>query len=60
MRQYETDNNLMQNCLDSCYVDYVEVLDYDNPIYKTVHRDVVTHTERVLDYTVCSVCGTMK
>ncbi|MBD5097164.1 MAG: hypothetical protein HDT40_09265 [Lachnospiraceae bacterium] len=46
--------------MGSTWSDYVTVTDYDNPIYKTVHHDAVTHTERVLDYTDCSVCGAHK
>lgn len=60
LRQYEIDNNLQSNCLDACWVDYIEVPDYNNPIYTTVHHDAVTHTERVLDYTECTVCGAHK
>ncbi len=59
-RQYERDNNLKSNCLDACWSDYIEVPDYNNPIYTTVHHDAVTHTERVLDYTECTVCGAHK
>ena len=46
--------------MGNTWSDYVTVTDYDNPIYKTVHHDAVTHTERVLDYTECSVCGAHK
>lgn len=46
--------------IGNTWSDYVTVTDYDNPIYKTVHHDAVTHTERVLDYTDCSVCGARK
>lgn len=46
--------------IGNTWCDYVSVTDYDNPIYETVHHDAVTHTERVLDYTDCSVCGAMK
>lgn len=60
LRQYEIDNNLKSNCLDACWSDYIEVPDYNNPIYTTVHHDAVTHTERVLDYTECTVCGAHK
>lgn len=60
LRQYERDNNLKSNCLDACWSDYIEVPDYNNPIYTTVHHDAVTHTERVLDYTECTVCGAHK
>lgn len=60
LRQYEIDNNIKSDCLDACWVDYIEVPDYNNPIYTTVHHDAVTHTERVLDYTECTVCGAMK
>lgn len=60
LRQYEIDNNLQSNCLDACWSDYIEVPDYNNPIYTTVHHDAVTHTERVLDYTECTVCGARK
>lgn len=60
LRQYEIDNNLKSNCLDACWSDYIEVPDYNNPIYTTVHHDAVTHTERVLDYTDCTVCGARK
>lgn len=60
LRQYEIDNNLKSNCLDACWSDYIEVPDYNNPIYTTVHHDAVTHTERVLDYTECTVCGVHK
>lgn len=60
LRQYEIDHNLKSNCLDACWSDYIEVPDYNNPIYTTVHHDAVTHTERVLDYTECTVCGAHK
>lgn len=60
LRQYEIDNNLKSNCLDACWSDYIKVPDYNNPIYTTVHHDAVTHTERVLDYTECTVCGAHK
>ncbi len=60
LRQYERDNNLQSNCLDACWSDYIEVPDYNNPIYTTIHHDAVTHTERVLDYTECTVCGAHK
>ena len=60
LRQYERDHNLLSGCLDACWSDYIEVPDYNNPIYTTVHHDAVTHTERVLDYTECTVCGAMK
>lgn len=60
LRQYEIGHNLKSNCLDACWSDYIEVPDYNNPIYTTVHHDAVTHTERVLDYTECTVCGAMK
>lgn len=60
LRQYEIDHNLKSNCLDACWSDYIEVPDYNNPIYTTVHHDAVTHTERVLDYTECTVCGARK
>lgn len=46
--------------IGNTWSDYVTVTDYDNPIYKTVHHDAVTHTERVIDYTDCSVCGKHK
>lgn len=60
LRQYEIDHNLKSNCLDACWSDYIEVPDYNNPIYTTVHHDAVTHQERVLDYTECTVCGAHK
>lgn len=60
LRQYEIDHNLKSNCLDACWSDYIEVPDYNNPIYTTVHHDAVTHTERVLDYMECTVCGVHK
>lgn len=60
LRQYEIDHNLKSNCLDACWSDYIEVPDYNNPIYTTVYHDAVTHTERVLDYTECTVCGAHK
>lgn len=59
-RQYERDNNLKSNCLDAFWTDWIEVPDYNNPIYTTVHHDAVTHTEQVLDYTECTVCGAHK
>ncbi|MDE5966431.1 MAG: hypothetical protein K2G89_06325 [Lachnospiraceae bacterium] len=46
--------------MGNTWSDYVTVTDYDNPIYNTVHHDAVTHTERVLDYTDCTVCGARK
>lgn len=52
---YEKEHNLYS--LSSCYVDYIEVPDYDNPIYETVHHDAVTHQE--VDYYKCS-CGATK
>lgn len=60
LRQYEIDHNIKSNCLDACWSDYIEVPDYNNPIYTTVHHDAVTHTEQVLDYTECTVCGAHK
>ncbi len=60
LRQYEIDHGLYSNCLDACRSDWIEVPDYNNPIYTTVHHDAVTHTERVLDYTECTVCGAHK
>lgn len=42
------------------YVDYIEVPDYNNPIYDVVHHDAVTHTERVVDFSECTVCGAHK
>lgn len=59
-RQYEIDHNLKSGCLDAFWTDWIEVPDYNNPIYTTVHHDAVTHTERVLDYTECTVCGAHK
>lgn len=59
-RQYERDHNLVSNCLDAFWTDWIEVPDYNNPIYTTIHHDAVTHTERVLDYTDCTVCGIHK
>ncbi|MCM1162009.1 MAG: hypothetical protein NC412_12385 [Roseburia sp.] len=41
-------------------ITYETVPDYDNPIYEIVHHDAVTHTERVFDYTDCTVCGAHK
>lgn len=46
--------------IGNTWSDYVTVTDYDNPIYKTVHHDAVTHTERAFDYTDCTVCGAQK
>lgn len=60
LRQYERDHDLYSNCLDAFWTDWIEVPDYNNPIYTTVHHDAVTHTERVLDYTECTVCGAHK
>ena len=57
LRQYEIDHNLVSNCLDACWVDYIEVPDYNNPIYTTIHHDAVTHTE--LTGYKCS-CGKTK
>lgn len=54
---YEKEHNLLPGTLSSCYVDYIEVPDYDNPIYETVHHDAVTHQE--VDYYKCS-CGATK
>lgn len=47
--------NLMS--LSSFYTDYLEVPNYDNPIYETVHYDAVTHQE--IDHYECS-CGRTK
>lgn len=45
LRQYERDHNLKSDCLDACWVDYIEVPDYNNPIYTTIHHDAVAHQE---------------
>lgn len=60
LRQYEKDNNLLPYCLNACWSDYIEVPDYNNPIYETVHHDAVTHEERVVDYMECTICGAHK
>ena len=59
-RQYEKSNNLLPDCLDGFQTDWIEVPDYNNPIYKTVHHDAVTHTEQIYDFTDCSVCRKKK